>query len=296
MNRSHARVLAMGAIVLLMAALVGAPAAASASATAVTMTGSASPTAQPQVDRSGAALALGFSAFYDNFATSQQLREAVFHLDNDFAFDATGLPACPLSSIEGKFHNQAVAACSASIVGSGTASVNDGDITAVLDAFHGGGAFVYVQMDVGPGATVLTLIGTLGASTRGGDFGTQLDLTNIPNTPGLVFTQFDLNFRNQEQSPGHHYVSARCEPDKAWEFAGDFEFYDTSTFMAATNEPCQPVSGPTGRRAAALKRCKKRYTKALQKKRTHDALTKQVKKHLRTKFKKCKKTAEKLPV
>jgi hypothetical protein len=292
---SHVRVLTMGAMALAVAALAAAPTAASGSATAVTMTGGASPTAQPDVDRSGASLHLGFSVAYDNFATSQSLREVVLHLDNDFAFDATGLTACPLASIQGKFHDQAVAACPNSIVGSGTAAVNGGAITAVLDAFHGGGSLVYLNLDIGPGATSLTLVGTFGASSRGGDFGTQFDVTDIPNTPGLVFTQFDVNFPNQEHSAGHHYVSARCEADHAWEFAGDFDFYDASTFTAAATTPCQSAQ-PTGNRAAALKRCKSKHRKALQTRRRHDTLSKSVKKRLRTQFKACKKKAEKLPV
>jgi hypothetical protein len=280
MSSHDFRALVLCAVALSVAALAWAPTAASAAATGVTLTASASPTTQSAVDRGGVNLDLGFSASYDNFATSQSLREAVFHLDDDFAFDATGLTTCPLPSIQGKFHDQAVAACPNSIVGSGTVEVNGGAITGVVDAFHGGGTLVYLQVDVGPGDVNLTLIGTLGASTRGGDFGTQLDLTNIPNTPGLVFTQFDLSFPNQEPSPGHHYVSARCEADQVWDFASDFEFYDSSTFMASTTTPCQSVR-PTGQRAAALRKCKKKAKK---------------KDWTKKKLRKCKKNARELPV
>jgi hypothetical protein len=294
MSGRHLRLFVMGALALSAAALAWAPATASAIPTGVTMTASASPATQSAVNRSGVSLFLGFSAAYDDFSTSEQLQEAVFHLDNDFTFDGTGLTSCQRSSIEGKFHNQAVAACPNSIVGSGTAAVNDGAISAVLDAFYGGGTLVYVQADIGPGATNMTITGTVGNSTRGGDFGTQLDLSGIPNSPGLVFTQFNLSFPDREPSPGHHYISARCEADQAWDFAGVFRFYDLSTFMASARQACTSV--PTGERAKALKRCERKHRKALKRKREHDALTKPVKKHLRKQLRKCRAKAKKLPV
>jgi DNA-binding beta-propeller fold protein YncE len=60
--------------------------------------------------------------------------------------------------------------------------------------------------------------------------------------------------------------------------------------------PMTPVSGPTGKRAGALKKCKKEHNEALNKKRAHNALTKPVKKHLQRKFKRCVKKAKRLPV
>jgi hypothetical protein len=266
MNNRRSRVLVLGAVALSAAALTWTAAPASAAPTGVTITGAASPTAQSALTASGVSLNLGFSASYDNFDTSQQLHEFVFHLDNDFAFDGTGLTPCPLSSIQGKFHSQAVAACPNSIVGSGSAAVNDGAIIAIVDAFYGGGGVIYLQMDIGPGATSMTLTGTLAGSTRGGDFGTQLGVGSIPNTPGLVFTQFDLNFPNRESAPGHHFIAARCDADGSWEFAGAFRFYDGSTFTASATRPCQSVpAGRTGKRARALTKCKKKRGRAKKK-------------------------------
>ena len=61
-------------------------------------------------------------------------------------------------------------------------------------------------------------------------------------------------------------------PTTPWSaFLSDFAF---KTYVTV------PVAGPTGRRAAALKKCKKKHKKN----------------HSKKKFKKCKKTAKKLPV
>jgi microcompartment protein CcmK/EutM len=57
-----------------------------------------------------------------------------------------------------------------------------------------------------------------------------------------------------------------------------------------------PVAGPTGQRAGALQRCKRKYKKALKSKRAHDALTPPVKKHLKQTLRKCKRRANQLPV
>ena len=57
-----------------------------------------------------------------------------------------------------------------------------------------------------------------------------------------------------------------------------------------------PPAGATGQRAAALKKCKKKHKKAVEKKKPHDALTQSVKKKLNKQFKRCKKQANLLPV
>jgi predicted outer membrane repeat protein len=61
--------------------------------------------------------------------------------------------------------------------------------------------------------------------------------------------------------------------------------------------PTTPTTaGPTGQRATALAKCKKKHKKALANKKAHDALTPQVKKNLNKKLKKCKLRANQLPV
>ena len=52
----------------------------------------------------------------------------------------------------------------------------------------------------------------------------------------------------------------------------------------------------TGRRSAALKRCRRKHKKALKNKRAHNALTKPVKQRLKKQLKRCTKRAKQLPV
>jgi hypothetical protein len=65
-------------------------------------------------------------------------------------------------------------------------------------------------------------------------------------------------------------------------------------FTAFVIPPAPP--GARGQRAAALKRCKKKHKRALNKKTASHTLTPQVKKQINKKFKKCKKKANRLPV
>jgi glucose/arabinose dehydrogenase len=57
-----------------------------------------------------------------------------------------------------------------------------------------------------------------------------------------------------------------------------------------------PSAGRTGQRAAALKRCKRKYRKARKRKRARHALTKPAKRRLKKKLRKCKRKARRVPV
>jgi hypothetical protein len=265
---------------------------AAANVIAATVSGNASPGSQSASTFGAVALNLGWSTIYDDSTFQPALKDAVLHLDNDFVFNTTGFAQCQLASIQNKPHAQAVAACPNSIVGSGSAIVNNGaDFTVLLDVFNGSppgsSPFVYVNFDVNNGTVNFTVPGTFSPSVRGEDFGTQIDIGDFPNLVGIAFTQVSLSFPNQAPSYGPPFVSARCQSDQSWEFGGDFSFYDPVTLGASTSSPCVSVPAPappattgTGKQAKALKKCKKKYKK------NHD----------KKKFKKCKKKANLLPV
>jgi hypothetical protein len=82
-------------------------------------------------------------------------------------------------------------------------------------------------------------------------------------------------------------ISAVLEPDCDHDGLGD-ETQDPDILS------CKPPA--TGQRAAALKKCKKKHKKALERKTANHTLTPQVKKQLNKKFKKCKKKANLLPL
>jgi hypothetical protein len=77
-------------------------------------------------------------------------------------------------------------------------------------------------------------------------------------------------------------LAARVEPDCDHDGLGD-QTQDTDT------------SCPTGQRAAALAKCKRKYKQALKKKRAQQALTTPVKQNLKKKLRKCKRRANQLP-
>jgi hypothetical protein len=156
-----------------------------------------------------------------------------------------------------------------------------------VTAFNGvpssGQPTVLLHIEIPSGPTILDVPGTIGPSSRGGDFGSQIDFNVFPNTPGIQLTHLDLTFSNLEPSPGHHYVSARCnDSDHLWEYWADVTDWTPFTVSGSEKQICSvsvadspPPSGfgggdggsaaspgPTGQRAAALKKCKKKQGRA----------------------------------
>ncbi len=157
-------------------------------------------------------------------ATTQSPKQTVFTIDPNVKFVAGNIPACPLSAIQGKFDAQARAACPQSITGQGTVEVNNGAIKGNVTFFSGGPSTIYVQTDIGPGATTLTIIGQIQ--------GKILTFSNIPNTPGLVLTKFDTTFNKRKTGKKTWYVMARCKKGK-WKTSETTTFYSGEVFTAA---------------------------------------------------------------
>ena len=177
-----------------------------------------------------------------NPATTQSPRQTVFTIDPNVKFVNGNIPACPLSAVQGKFDAQARAACPASITGQGSVEVNNGAIKGNVTFFSGGPNTIYVQTDIGPGATTLTIIGTIAGKT--------LTFNNIPNTPGLVLTKFDTTFNKRKtgkmkvkvngkkKKAPTYYVMARCKK-KRWATSETTNFYSGETFSASSSGKCK---------------------------------------------------------
>jgi hypothetical protein len=174
------------------------------------------------------------STTIDNPATTQSPRQTVFTIDPNVKFVNGNIPVCPLSAIQGKFDAQARAACPQSITGQGTVEVNNGAIRGVVTFFSGGPNTIYVQTDVGPGATTLTIIGQIQGKT--------LTFSNIPNTPGLVLSKFDVNFNKRKtgkkKGTKTFYVMARCKKKK-WTNSESTNFYSGETLSASSTQKCK---------------------------------------------------------
>jgi hypothetical protein len=210
---------------------------------ALTSTASAVPTGQSLVtigtpnkgDKkkfSGISLHTIISTTYDNFSTSQSPRTTTFTIPKDLKYVNGNVPACPLSSIQGKFTAAAQQACPQSITGGGSVEVNGGLIGGTVTFFSGGPNTIYVQTDIGPGATTLTIIGTLAPGS--------LAFTNIPNTPGLVLTKFDTTFNKRKTGKKTWYVMARCRTGKL-STTETTTFYSGETLSASAGQKCKQI-------------------------------------------------------
>jgi hypothetical protein len=170
------------------------------------------------------------STVYDNFATSHSPRQTVFTIPSAVKFVNGNIPACPLSAIQGKFTAQAQAACPQSITGGGTVEVNGGSIGGTVTFFSGGPSTIYVQTDIGPSATSLTIIGTLAGKT--------LTFSNIPDTPGLVLTKFDTTFNKRKTGRKTYYFMGRC-PKRVNSTTETTTFYSGEVLSATASEKCK---------------------------------------------------------
>jgi hypothetical protein len=207
---------------------------ASAAPTSQTLQTTLSPAKQSKKTFGAASLRAIIATNFDNFTTSQSPRTTTFTIDPNIKFTNGKVPACALSSIQGKFTAQAQASCPQSIVGSGSVQVNGGAIGGNVTVFGGGPTTMYIQTDIGPGATSLTIIGTLSGRT--------LTFSNIPNTPGLVLSKFDVFFNKKKtgkkKGVATYYVSARCKKGK-WKNSEATNFYSGETLSASAAQKCK---------------------------------------------------------
>jgi hypothetical protein len=206
---------------------------AAAIPTSQTLQTTLSPAKQSKSTFGGVSLHNVIDTTFDNFPTSQSPRQTVFTVDPNIKFTNGNVPTCQLNQIQGKFTAQAQAACPQSIVGGGTVQVNGGAVTGTVTIFGGGPNTMYIQTDIGPGATSLTIVGALG--------GRNLVFSNIPNTPGLVLSKFDTTFNKRKvgkkNGTAQYFVSARCKKKK-WSNSEFTSFYSGQTLSASSTQKC----------------------------------------------------------
>jgi hypothetical protein len=228
------RILLVGALAGVLGAL-SLSSVASAAPTSQALTTTLSPAKQSKKTFGGVSLRNVIDTTFDSFATSQSPRQTIFTVDSNIKFVNGNVPACPLSQIQGKFTAQAQAACPQSIVGGGTVQVNGGAIGGTVTIFSGGPTTMFIQTDIGPGATSLTIVGRLA--------GRSLTFSNIPNTPGLVLSKFDTTFNKRKtgkkKGTATYYVMARCAKKKKWTNSESTSFYSGETLSASSTQKCK---------------------------------------------------------
>ncbi len=175
------------------------------------------------------------------------------YFDDDLKISTTRIPRCNVANISGNITmKQAMAKCGDAQVGSGRAQANlttPGDVNGCVLAFNGkpsGGRptlVLFTRLQV-PGLincsnpasnqngnTTVLLQGLLkGAS---GDYGTQLDVNNIPQ--GLPLSDFKVSVKRGR------YVSARChDGNKTWNMKTRFTYVNPSaTQTVNSSETCR---------------------------------------------------------
>jgi len=220
----------IGATLGVLGALVVSGTAFAGSPTSQTLQTTLAPAKQSAKVFGGVSLHNIISTNYDTFVGSHSPKTTTFTIDPNVKFVNGNIPVCPLSAIQGKFTAQAQAACPQSITGSGTVQVNGGAIGGTVTFFSGGPTTIYVQTDIGPSATSLTIIGTIQ--------GKQLVFSNIPDTVGLDLTKFDTTFNKRKTGKSSFYVMARCKKGK-WATSESTNFYSGETLTASSSMKCK---------------------------------------------------------
>ena len=204
---------------------------ASANATSMGLSTTLSPAKQSKKQFGGVSLHNIISTNYDTFAAPHTgPQKTVFTIDPNVKFVSGNIPPCQQSQIQGKFDAQARAACPQSITGQGTVEVNNGALKGNVTLFSGGPTTIYVQTDIGPGATTLTIVGTI--------TGKILTFTNIPDTPGLLLTKFDTTFNKRKTGKKSFYVMARCKKKK-WKTTATQNYYNGTVLSGTSSQKCK---------------------------------------------------------
>jgi hypothetical protein len=220
----------IGATLGVLGALVVSGTAFAGNPTSQTLQTTLAPAKQSAKTFGGVSLHNIISTNYDTFVGSHSPKTTTFTIDPNVKFVNGNIPACPLSSVQGKFDAQARASCPQSITGQGTVQVNGGAIGGNVTFFSGGPSTIYVQTDIGPGATTLTIIGTISGHT--------LAFSNIPDTVGLDLTKFDTTFNKRKTGKKSFYVMARCKKGK-WATTESTNFYSGQTLSASSSMKCK---------------------------------------------------------
>ncbi len=195
---------------------------------------------------------------HTNYTTKgTKTARAQLDFDDDLRINTQGIPRCSPGSVAGNITmKQAMAACGSAKVGSGTAEANlssPGDVHGCVLAFNGTPSgsnptlILFTRLNV-PGTincanpanntsgnATVSLVGVLKPAS--GDFGTQLDVNNIPQT--LPLSDFQTTVERGS------YVSARChDADKAWNLRTRFTYANPNgTQTVSDAQTCQVGGG-----------------------------------------------------
>jgi hypothetical protein len=173
---------------------------------------------------------------YSDFNASPSVKETKFTIAKGVTLNNGSRPSCASTTLQAATSTTAVnASCSKSVVGTGTATVNNG--TSPL--FPGTNPVVLVK---GPGATLFVWVRIGGAQTLvlNGAYAkgpNTLDVTGLPNVAGVDLTQFDTTFTKSKSNP---YVRATCKKGK-WVSSVTATFYNGQSLNATSKQNCKAL-------------------------------------------------------
>jgi hypothetical protein len=215
----------IGALVVSGTALAGVP-------TGQTLQATASPS--KNINNTPGTIHNIISTTYSDFNASTPAKETKFTLAKGLSLGNGNAPACSPTTLQSSTTTTAVQSqCQASIVGQGTAVVNNGTSplfpgTNPVLLVKGGPTTLFVWVRIG-GAQTLVLNG---AYAKGPN---TLDVTGLPNVAGVDLTNFDTTFnRAGKQS----YVKVSC-PKGKWVSSETTTFYDGSSLTATSKQKCK---------------------------------------------------------
>jgi hypothetical protein len=207
---------------------------ASAAVTGQTLAVSASP---PKQDKKVFGPVSSFSNTVDTAYSggfSPVASTTILTYTKDIKFTPGTIPQCPLASVNNKPAATAKAACAGSIVGSGSALINGGALSAVVTAFNGqpsgGQPTILLHTSVNNDALDPVLTGVLNTSSN------TLTVA-IPNT-GTAITHFQTTINKVKSGKKTYYVMARCKKKK-WVNTETTNFNDGSTTTASSTQKCK---------------------------------------------------------
>jgi hypothetical protein len=235
--------------VLFIALLVVGVSPVSGAVSSQTVSATANSSTQSPTLPHGVSLQLVMNTTWDSATPAPLHKMGVFHLDNDFSIDTTGLAVCDSTSLEGKTTAGALAACPGAVVGSGSLTLTTGGLTGAVTVFNGPPSgtdpTILAHVDISNGTVILVVPGQIQTSSRGGDFGKQISMGPFPNIAGIGISHLAVTFNNIEPSPGHHYISATCsDGDHTWNYVVDFTYFDNSTLSVPATQSCTADSTP----------------------------------------------------
>ncbi len=215
----------IGALVVASTAFAGVP-------TGQTLSATASPS--KNVKNTPGTIHNIIATTYSDFVASPSAKETVFHLAKGLSLNNGSRPACATAVLQAATSTAAIQAqCHRSVVGQGTATVNDGT-TALFPGTNpvllvkGTGATLFVWVRIG-GAQTLVLNG---AYAKGPN---TLDVTGLPNVAGVDLTNFDTTFFKQGKNS---YVKVSC-PKGKWNSSETTTYYNGQSITATSKQKCK---------------------------------------------------------